>query len=340
MVKWLPLLILSCVRVASPRAERDLTVGHGAEVDVENGYAAIRSITPGAIHLRANAPTLSITTRVAASLRIDNVFSDVEVVDDAGTRLNVQHTRPTSITVSVPVGHVTVRAPITPDGPYRFAMYADVQDAIDTVQDIYTRMNADSSIRFALLAGDLTQQGTREELERFEREMETLTFPVFATLGNHELGQGNTTYHDYFGRGSSSFVFRGVRFTLLDSASATIDPEVYDWLDEWLALGRNQLHVVSMHIAPIDPVGARSGCFASRNEANKLLAKLAAGRVDLTLYGHVHSYYAFENAGIPAHIAGGGGAIPERMDGIGRHYLVVDVDPTTQTQVTGLVRVD
>ena len=115
---------------------------------------------------------------------------------------------------------------------------------------------------------------------------------------------------------------------------------VTGWLDDWLALGRSQLHIVSMHIAPLDPVGTRSGSFASRNEANKLLAKLADGRVDLTLYGHIHSYYAFSNAGIPAHIAGGGGAIPERMDGIGRHFLAIDVDPTTQATIVGVVRVD
>jgi 3',5'-cyclic-AMP phosphodiesterase len=59
----------------------------------------------------------------------------------------------------------------------------------------------------------------------------------------------------------------------------------------------------------------------------KLLGRMARGSVDLTLYGHIHTYLSFENAGIEAHISGGGGAIPERFDGIGRHFLVVDVDP-------------
>jgi hypothetical protein len=54
----------------------------------------------------------------------------------------------------------------------------------------------------------------------------------------------------------------------------------------------------------------------------------------------VHSYYAFSNAGIAAHITGGGGAIPERLDGIGRHFLTVDVDPDTQLFQVGIVRVD
>jgi hypothetical protein len=95
-----------------------------------------------------------------------------------------------------------------------------------------------------------------------------------------------------------------------------------------------------MHIPPIDPIGVRNGSFADRNEAAKLLTKLADGRVDLTLYGHVHSYYAFSNASIPAYISGGGGAIPERFDGMGRHYLTFDVDPAAGIMQAAVVRID
>jgi len=34
------------------------------------------------------------------------------------------------------------------------------------------------------------------------------------------------------------------------------------------------------------------------------------------------------------------GAIPERMDGIGRHFLTIDVDPQTQSTSVAVVRVD
>lgn len=203
-------------------------------------------------------------------------------------------------------------------------------------------MNEEPGVRFALLVGDLTERGGDDELERFARELEPLRLPVYTTLGNHELGSsnGDPGYHRWFGRGSFRFVFRGVQFTMLDSASGTLAPEVYDWLDGWLAEGAARTHVVGMHIPPIDPVGVRSGSFASRAEADKLLARLSRGNVDLTVYGHVHSYYAFANAGIPAFITGGGGAIPERMDAIGRHFLVFDVDPTVQRLTSTLVRVD
>jgi hypothetical protein len=40
----------------------------------------------------------------------------------------------------------------------------------------------------------------------------------------------------------------------------------------------------------------------------------------------VDSYSSFENAGIPAHVSGGGGGRPERADHIGRHFMTIDVD--------------
>jgi Icc-related predicted phosphoesterase len=135
-------------------------------------------------------------------------------------------------------------------------------------------------------------------------------------------------------------VFRGVQFTMLDSGSATLAPTTYRRLTGWLAEGQSRVHVVGMHMPPLDPVGTRNGGFASRAEAARLLALLSRGEVDLTVYGHIHSYYSFSNAGIPAFISGGGGAIPERFDGIGRHFLVIDVAPEAATVTAQVVRID
>jgi hypothetical protein len=115
---------------------------------------------------------------------------------------------------------------------------------------------------------------------------------------------------------------------------------VHEWLDRWLSDGARRFHVVVMHIPLLDPVGTRNGGFANRGEAHALAGKLARGGVDLTLYGHIHSYYAFKNAGIPAYISGGGGAIPDRLDFIGRHYLTIDVAPATGLFQSAIIRID
>jgi 3',5'-cyclic AMP phosphodiesterase CpdA len=232
-----------------------------------------------------------------------------------------------------------VRPPAT-RGAFRIGLLSDVQEAIDRFGDVVAKINEQRGLDFLLGAGDLTQQGSHSQLRRFESELQALQIPYYTTLGNHELGVTPSLYQRYFGRGSFHFEHRGVHFTLLDSASATIDPLVYDWLEGWGERGSDALHLVAMHIPPIDPIGVRNGSFASREEAIKLLGRLNRYGVDLTLYGHVHSYYRFENAGIPARISGGGGSIPERFDTIGRHFLVIDLDSAAQSFETHVVRVD
>jgi 3',5'-cyclic-AMP phosphodiesterase len=351
-------LSAGCLDVADGRARRDAMVGQasgeGLVVAVDDGLAAVRGLTSGRVHLWASAPriVLAITVPPGAgglSLLVENTLADATLspLEGAPAPASVARAVPTEKEwrLAPPPGGGRLRFVLGPAdwddrAPWRFAVYADVQEKIDEVQDLYGRMSQDPRLRFAVLSGDLTRRGSRAELERFQREMKTLAFPVFATLGNHELGTREDLFHEHLGRGNASFVFRGVRFTLLDSASATIAPAVYGWLEGWLESGRDGPHAVFMHIPPLDPAGVRNGAFASRAEANKLLALLAGGGVDVTIYGHVHSFYAYSNAGIPAYITGGGGAIPERLDGIGRHYLAVDVEADGRFLTPAVVRVD
>jgi 3',5'-cyclic-AMP phosphodiesterase len=346
----------ACLRPSEERALRDEQIGQEAtdavRVSVSGGHAAVRELGADRIELWASAPRFQLHLSWAVSpppeilLEVRNCMprAVLETTPAAAIGLSERDDEGRcSFRFSPPASELDLLV-APPDSeapsPFRFAVMSDVQEAIDRVQDIYTLMNEQPDVDFLLGAGDLTERGTAAQLERFERELHGLDIPYYTTLGNHELGEAPSLFQDYYGRGSQSFTYRGVRFTLLDSASATLDPIVYDWLDDWLELGREQGHVVAMHIPPLDPIGVRNGAFASRNEAAKLLGRLAEAGVDLTVYGHIHSYYHFENAGIPAYVSGGGGAIPERFDQIGRHFLVVDVDPAEQRFDVDVVRVD
>lgn len=347
---------LSCLRPSEERIEQDLAVGRaesvGVAVEVREGLAAVRALSDTELVLWGSAPAYELLVRSdqarELSVEVQNRLTDAELTVQAGRAVLTAGDETEVPTrkryrLALPAGEtrLTVAAPDQDSrAPFRFALLSDVQEAIDRVADVYDKVNELKDVRFLLGAGDLTEQGTRAELERFQRELLRLQVPYFTTLGNHELGTNPVVYYEYFGRGNFQFRFHGVAFTLLDDASASLDPTAFEWLDGWLRAARDDVHVVAMHIPPIDPIGVRNGSWASRNEAAKLLGRLAEGRVDLTLYGHVHSYYSFDNAGIPAFISGGGGAIPERFDRIGRHVMLFTATPDVGISSREVVRVD
>ncbi|MEZ4365678.1 MAG: metallophosphoesterase [Kofleriaceae bacterium] len=349
------------VRPAEERAlaELEVGVGHSARVDltVEGGLAAVRALVDDAAagvtraELWAQAPVLALSVdaraAVTLALTVHNALPDAEL-GSVGAPLAIAPgpvaVRPTTRTFVITLAGRAARARAgarrrRARRPTGSAM-ADIQTALPTVDEVFARIAAVPDVRFVVSMGDLTDRGEVAEYDLFEAQLAALPVPYYTTLGNHELWADPARYRDRFGRSSFQFEYRGVAFTFADSGDAGLDPLVHGWIDAWLAVAHDRLHLLMTHFPPIEPSGARAGAFRSRHEAMDLLARMAAGGVDLALYGHIHTLMTYEHAGIPAWISGGGGATQERWDGIGRHFLVVDLDPGTRTADVGVVRVD
>jgi predicted phosphodiesterase len=362
MALLVPVLVSpGCVRSAERRAELDLLVGDasadGVRFIVEDGLAAVHEIDGGRLDLWAQAPTLDILVDTQSDahtrwqITIENVMPDAELTgigEEAGFKVvSEEKLGPTTLrwTIDLQTSQTTqmrIAPPDADDGePFRFAVLSDIQDEMDDVDDFWRRMNRDPSLRFVVSAGDITQKGEMYELIFFMETLEMLEIPFYTTIGNHEVGPASPEgFHELYGRVNFQFQFKGVYFTWIDSASATVDPIAYDWLEQWLKRAKDDTHIFLTHIPPLDPSGIRNGSFRSRNEAAKLMNMLGIHNVDLGLYGHIHSYYADSNATVPVYISGGGGALPEKFDGIGRHYLTVDYDPAEEIESVGVIRLD
>ncbi len=356
------LLLASCLRGGQERAELDRTVGlasaQGIQISVEGGLASVRHIEAGAAELWLSAPsqrltfTAGDTAPMTWALRLLNAMPGLTATCDAPpgltcTALALPGERPTVTDLTLTLdGPGQYSLTLTPPGadddtPFSVALLSDIQEELPRVQDIYDRINALPEVRYVVSAGDLTDHGDEATLIEFQRAMQGLNVPLYATCGNHDIMDGSFgDWSRLFGRHSFHFTYGQVAFTFMDSASATIDPIAYGWLEEWLEEASDSLHVFVTHYPIIDPDGYRNGSLRSRQESHKLLAMLAKGGVDLTLYGHVHTYLTFTNAGIDAIISGGGGGWPERLDGIGRHFVVLTLDPSDSTISRELVQVD
>ncbi len=348
--------LAACTRPGEDRAEQELTVGTAAitdaSVEVTDGLAAVRELADHRLELWANAPVLDISLEVGSTaggdwtITVRNTLVDaVLVADGTGyTRDADQHPTVGIFHVPLAAGMHTLRV-APPDAdivePFVVAAMADIQTAMPEVDDVFEKISAVPNARFVVSMGDITDRSRIDEYELFERQLTTLTIPYYTTLGNHELWADASRYFDRYGRASFQFDFKGAAFTFVDSGDAGIDPLVEDELEGWLDKARDRTNIFLTHIPPIDPIGVRYGGFRSAQDGRRLLARLADANVDLTLYGHIHTYVKFENAGIPAFISGGGGADPMKWDGIDRHFLVVTVDPAAgKVRSVDVVRVD
>lgn len=344
--------LCACTRPGEERALAEDDVGHAAidalAVDADDGLAVIRALRPGTLELWASAPIVELTLTAPAAgawqLTFENVLPDAILTSPTvAIGAEAPRARPTVMTVTLTVPAGTHRLHLGPadesPGPFRFASMGDLQTGLPTVDDVF-RAIAATGVRFVVCTGDLTDRGLIEEYDLLARQLETLPVPFYTTLGNHELWEDPVRFRERYGRSSFQFGFRGVVFTFADSGDAGLDPLVEQEVDGWLLAARARVHVFLTHFPPIDPVGVRYGSFRSRLDGHRLIGKLATGAVDLALYGHIHSFLTFEHAGIPAFISGGGGAMPERWDGIGRHFLVVDIAADDGNATVGVQRVD
>jgi Icc protein len=340
------LVIAACTRPSEQRALGELDVGiadlRDVTVQATGGLAAVRELSSGRIELWSQTPDLELTvTLEAAAAGTWTIIARNTPVDAVLTTGGVAHARlpgdvPTVATFALALGagsHALRIAPPDADRlePYKVAAMADIQTALPVVDDVFRAISAVPGLRFVIAMGDITERGQVEEYELFDRQLQTLTIPFYTTIGNHELWGPPERFRDRYGRASFHFGFKGAAFSFADSGDTGLDPIVEEWLDGWLADARDRAHVFLTHTPPLDPFGGRYGSFRSAQDARRLIARLVDGNVDLALYGHIHTYVAYEDAGIPSYISGGGGALPMRWDGVDRHFLVLTIDPMNQS---------
>jgi hypothetical protein len=214
------LLVNGCLHPAQGRFTRDQTVGLAQsaelEVAVADHAAAVRFLGTASdqltLTLWAGTPSLAFdlknpaSTAVRLTLRVQNTFADAALTADgadvAGVRGDTATERVFSVAIAAgATAHCTLTPPdAAATAAFRFAVLSDIQEAIDKVEDLYRAIDLDPQIRFVVGAGDMTSNGTEEQLVVFQQKMAALQVPYFVTLGNHDIAIAALPWYDHFGK--------------------------------------------------------------------------------------------------------------------------------------------
>ncbi|PRY11696.1 outer membrane protein assembly factor BamB [Pontibacter ummariensis] len=215
---------------------------------------------------------------------------------------------------------------------FSFAFVTDIhignptaaEDLQRTVQDI----NADSTLRFAVLTGDITEFGSDEELAQAKQIIQDLNKPWYIIAGNHDSNwseSGSNSFRRVFGAETFAFTYNGYLFAGTSSGPnmrmgpGQVPRENMVWLDSVLAnMPDPSMPIIYLNHYPQD---------SSQNNWYEAIDRLKQRNIQLILCGHGHSNRLYNFDGIPSII---GRSNLRAKDSVGG-YNIVTVENNTAT---------
>ncbi|WP_162651716.1 phosphodiesterase [Lentilitoribacter sp. Alg239-R112] len=179
------------------------------------------------------------------------------------------------------------------------------------VRAINERLENMGPIDGLVISGDLTDFGTPEEYERFQRLIEPLTFPTVVMPGNHddrEAMRGAFQFENQSGPLNTHRIIGPVHVLALDSLVTSkphgfLTNETLAWLKQKLAGINNEPIMVALHHPPFDTGIEHMDCQRLRNSEELLDILNNHKGAKQIVCGHVHRHITSFDNRCPAIIA-------------------------------------
>jgi len=199
---------------------------------------------------------------------------------------------------------ITLTATIVRSQSFKFGFVTDThigsansaEDLCRTVQDI----NADSSLRFVVITGDVTEFGSDNELRLAQKILDSLNKKWYIIPGNHDGGwseSGGNSFRTVFGAETFSFTYNGYLFAATNSGPnmrmgpGQVPRENLVWLDSVLNnMKKPDMPVIYLNHYPQD---------SSLNNWFEAIDRIKRKNVQLILLGHGHANHKYDFEGIP-----------------------------------------
>jgi 3',5'-cyclic AMP phosphodiesterase CpdA len=170
---------------------------------------------------------------------------------------------------------------------------------LENLAGILDRDGTDPDDRFVVVTGDITQNGKREDVQRFVDIAKSLPVPCYPVIGNHHIFFGNwPIWREEIGA-SSYRIDHGpdARLFILDTANAFFGASQLDWLERELAINPTDHTFVFTHanIFVRSPIDIEQ--LTDVRERARFVYMLK-GRSDAVFMGHVHQRIIDEAGGV------------------------------------------
>lgn len=169
--------------------------------------------------------------------------------------------------------------------PFKIALLADPHYHFGKLEEAIAHINRNPEYVFAIVAGDITENGLMQEYVYFHETMSNLKIPYLAVIGNHDyLANGERVFDQMYGPLNYTFVFNETRFVLFDNNTIESEKEPdFEWVAEQLVNNGDVDHVIPIsHVPPYDVQMEKY-----RNLYHELLIR---NRIDLSVHGHRHDF--------------------------------------------------
>jgi len=185
------------------------------------------------------------------------------------------------------------------DDAYSFIVVTDIHinegnaRGLEKLKDV---LENDRDIKFVVFNGDITQNGKRNNIEKFIQIAGTLDVPCYPVIGNHDIFFGNwKVWEELIGSTCYRINCGKTSLLILDSANEYFGAKQLDWLESELKNVKGQVFVFSHTNIFLDtPLRTEHSDIRERARFISLLK----GRCDVIFTGHSHIRLVTELNGI------------------------------------------
>lgn len=181
--------------------------------------------------------------------------------------------------------------------PYSFIVLSDTHieggdtHGLERIKDTVQGANAGGeNIRFVVVTGDITQNGRRQDLEKFleiAESLRSLSVPLYPVIGNHDIFSGNwSLWRELIGSSTYCVESPDTTLIMLDSANANFGRDQLEWLEDRLRGAKGNTFVFTHANLFTESIKDIEMLTDTRERARVL--SLLKGRCDALFAGHVH----------------------------------------------------